>query len=98
MADMTRIELVRAVARRASLTLDQADQAIRVLAEVAIEEMGRGHGFRLFGLGKLIITQRKATVARVLRGPNVGQSVSVPARKAVLFRPQTPLLRAVRGE
>jgi DNA-binding protein HU-beta len=79
---MTKTQLVNHLAEQVGITKKQAGQVMEVLAETAYKEAKKA-GFTIPGLGKLVVTKRKA---RVGRNPATGESIKIPAKTVVKFR------------
>lgn len=81
---LAKSKIYAALAERADVSRAQAAQVVEALVDLAIAEAAKDpKGFTLPGLGKLIVVQR---AARMARNPRTGESVQVPAKKAVKFR------------
>lgn len=78
---MTKSQIIAGVAEAASITKKQADTAIEALVNMAYKNAGEG--FTVPGLGKLVLVHRKE---RQGRNPATGETITIPAKKAVKFR------------
>lgn len=78
---MTKSQIVAGVAEAAGITKKQADAAIDALVNMAYKNAGEG--FTVPGLGKLVLVHRKE---RQGRNPATGETITIPAKKAVKFR------------
>lgn len=78
---MTKSQIVAGVAEAAGITKKQADAAIEALVNMAYKNAGAG--FTVPGLGKLVLVHRKE---RQGRNPATGETITIPAKKAVKFR------------
>lgn len=78
---MTKSQIIAGVADAASITKKQADTAIEALVNMAYKNAGEG--FTVPGLGKLVLVHRKE---RQGRNPATGETIMIPAKKAVKFR------------
>jgi len=78
---MTKTQLVAALAEKVGISKKQAAQVLEGLASLAYREAG--NGFTIPGIGKLVVVNRKA---RVGRNPKTGETIQIPAKKALKFR------------
>jgi DNA-binding protein HU-beta len=78
---MTKTQVQAALAERTGLTRKQVKEFLDQQAELAYEQAK--DGFTLPGIGKLVLVDRKA---RMGRNPATGETIQIPARKAVKFR------------
>jgi len=78
---MTKSQIIAGVAEAAGITKKQADTAIEALVNMAYTNAGEG--FTVPGLGKLVLVHRKE---RQGRNPATGETIMIPAKKAVKFR------------
>lgn len=91
---MTKVELVAQVADRVGLTKRDAAAAVEAVVAGIGGALGAGEGVRVDGLGIFEVVERAAKVGR---NPRTGQSVPIPARRAVRFRPARALKAKVAG-
>jgi len=77
-------EIVKAVSERHGLTTTQTGQLVQVFMDQIIEELSRGNRieFREFGIFEL-----KRRKPRTARNPKTGDSVQVPEKTVVSFKP-----------
>ncbi|MBN2199692.1 MAG: HU family DNA-binding protein [Candidatus Aminicenantes bacterium] len=78
---MTKSQIIAGVADAAGITKKQADTAIEALVNMAYKNADEG--FTVPGLGKLVLVHRKE---RQGRNPATGETIMIPAKKAVKFR------------
>jgi DNA-binding protein HU-beta len=78
---MTKTQMLKQLAEKNGVTKAQAAAFMESLAEMAYAEAP--NGFTLPGIGKLVVVDRKA---RMGRNPATGESIFIPAKKAVKFR------------
>ena len=78
---MTKPQIVAALADKTGLTKKQTVQFLEELAALAYKQAT--NGFTLPGLGKLVVVRRKA---RMGRNPATGESIRIPAKRALKFR------------
>ncbi len=78
---MTKTKIIAALAETAEITKKQAATALDALVGLAYKNAKSG--FTIPGLGKLVLVHRKA---RMGRNPKTGETIKIPAKKAVKFR------------
>ncbi|CAN5316782.1 HU family DNA-binding protein [soil metagenome] len=80
---LTKTQLITHLAEKAELPKKKIVELLEEILEVAFREAKKDHGFTLPGLGKLVVTKRKA---RTGRNPQTGEPIKIPAKKALKFR------------
>ncbi len=80
---MTKNQLLTHLSSKTDLPKKQIDELFNELLAVAYKEAKKEHGFTFPGLGKLVVTKRKA---RTGRNPQTGEAIKIPAKKALKFR------------
>jgi len=80
---MTKSQLSRHISKKTGLTIKAAGELINELAAVAYRETKKNGQFTIPGLGKLVLSRRKA---RTGRNPATGATIKIPAKKVVKFR------------
>ena len=78
---MTKSELIAALAEKNDLTKKQIASVLESLTEIAYKEAEKG--FTLPGIGKLVMVRRKA---RMGRNPATGAVIQIPAKTVLKFR------------
>lgn len=78
---LTKTELISTLAENNGLAKKQVKKLLEDLANLAYKEAK--NSFTLPGLGKLVLVERKA---RMARNPKTGEMVQVPAKKVVKFK------------
>lgn len=78
---MTAAQIVAEIATKTNLSKVDVTNVLDELADLAHSEAPRG--FKVPGLGKLVLVDRKA---RTARNPKTGEEIQVPAKKALKFR------------
>ena len=81
---MSKSQIAATVAEKAGITKKQAVLALEAVAELAYAEAK--NTFNLPGIGKLVLVTRPAREMTMQFGPNKGQTVQIPAKRAVKFR------------
>ena len=80
---MLRTELVASVAKKAGISIKDADAAIKVFTEIVTQELRRGrevylHGFGTFGV--------REWAERRGRNPQTGEEIVIPRNKIPQFK------------
>jgi DNA-binding protein HU-beta len=78
---MTKAQIVKELAEEVDLSKKQAAAALEALTQLAYREAK--NGFTLPGIGKLVVVNRKA---RTGRNPKTGETIQIPAKRALKFR------------
>jgi DNA-binding protein HU-beta len=78
---MTKAAILDNLAGKTELTKRQVGGVLDALNALAYKEAKKG--FTVPGLGKLVMSDRKA---RMGRNPQTGEAIKIPARKVVRFR------------
>jgi len=86
--NMTKKELVNAIAADASLSIKDAGKALNSFVGAFGKAMKKGQRIQLPGMGTFNVTKRSA---RVVRNPRTGAKLNVPAKKVVKFKPAPAL-------
>ena len=81
---MSKSQIAATVAEKVGITKKQAVQSLDLLAEMAYKQAK--NTFTVPGIGKLVLVNRPARTMTMQFGPKKGQTVKVPARRAVKFR------------
>ena len=85
-------DLKSAVAARAGLSKAQTDQALTAFTEHLKTVLGQGEKVSLPGVGQFEVAER---AARQGRNPQTGETIDIPASKAVKFKAGKALKDAV---
>lgn len=80
---MSQAEVLGHFAERFDLKRAQVKEIFEGLAELAAKEVKRNDEFVLPGLGKLVLSKRKA---REGRNPQTGETIKIPAKTTLKFR------------
>lgn len=81
---MTRNKLITAVARKTSLTRDQADEAISAMIDLICENLAAGEKVQITGFGTFEVRERGE---RNGRNPYSGESIIIPPSRYPAFVP-----------
>lgn len=89
---MTKADLVKVVADKTGLTQKSAALILDAFMDAVREAVTRGETVRISGFGTFAVKERAARQGRDIK---TGEPITVPARKAVVFRAGEELKRAV---
>lgn len=89
---MKKAELIELVADKAGLNKAEAGRAVDAVFETITASLAKGTKVPVVGFGTFNVSKRKA---REGRNPQTGETVKIPARNAVTFKPGTALKDAV---
>ncbi len=90
---MTKSQLITRLAEKTEVSKKQVAALLDQLAALAYKESK--NGFTLPGLGKLVVVNRKA---RIGRNPATGETIKIPAKRALKFRVAKAAKDAVLGK
>ena len=89
---MTKSELIKAIAKKSSLTEAQTNDAVKALTDVITEALASGDEVQLPGLCTAEAVERPA---RNGRNPRTGEAMTIPAHRAVKISASSTLKKAV---
>lgn len=89
---MTKKELVNEIADKAGISIKDANNALNSFVEALGEAMKKGERIQLPGMGTFNVVTRSA---RVVRNPQTGEKLNVPAKKVVKFKPAPALSKSL---
>ena len=89
---MKKVELVEGIATKVGMTKAEAGRALDATFEVIAEALEKGDRVPLVGFGTFGVSKRGA---RTARNPRTGETIKIPARKAVVFKAGTALKNRV---
>lgn len=89
---MNKVELVSKVAETAGLAKVQAEAAVNAFITVVGDTLKKGDKVSLKGFGSFELSERKERVGKV---PGSDQIVTIPARKAPVFKASSTLKKSV---
>ena len=87
-------ELRTAIVERSGIPAGMVDGVLAALASVVVEQVSQGTKLLLPGIATIDVVQRSA---RTGRNPQTGETMEIPARRAVKMTPSAPLKRAAAG-
>lgn len=91
---MNKKELVAAIADKAEVTKVNAEASLNAIVEAISEELAKGGDVAISGLGKFSVRDR---AARTGRNPQTGETISIAASKAPVFKAAKALKDAVKN-
>jgi DNA-binding protein HU-beta len=80
---LTKTQLVALLAEKFSLTKNAAKEILDELAKLAVAETKKTGSFTMPGIGKIVLSKRKA---RVGRNPQTGDPIKIPAKTVTKMR------------
>ena len=89
---MNRVELVAAMADKAGLAKKDAEKALKAFTDVVAEELKKGEKIQLVGFGTFEVSER---AAREGRNPQTGETLTIAACKAPMFKAGKALKDAI---
>ena len=90
---MNRSDLIDELAARfANLTKNDTEFAVNTILDALQDALVAGHHIEIRGFGSFSVTQ---LAARMGRNPRTGESVAVPAKRTIRFKPGKALREAV---
>ncbi|HDQ03318.1 MAG TPA: HU family DNA-binding protein [Deltaproteobacteria bacterium] len=81
---MTKAELVDVMSKEAAITKTAAASALDAYVGAVAKELKKGGKVSLVGFGTFSVSKRKA---RDGRNPKTGDTIKIPAKKVVKFKP-----------
>ncbi len=90
---MTKTQIAEHLAKKVDIKKSQATAVLNEIAALAYKEAK--NSFTLPGIGKIALVKRKA---RTGRNPRTGESIKIPAKKAVKFRVAKAAKDAILGK
>ncbi|CCZ48975.1 MAG TPA: HU family DNA-binding protein [Mediterranea massiliensis] len=85
---MNKAELISAMAAGADMTKADATKALNAFLDVVMDALKKGEKVTLVGFGTLSVAER---AARTGINPATKETIEIPARKVVKFKPSTEL-------
>ena len=90
---MNKTDLIKSIARSAQISKVAAEKGLNGMISTMAEAMEEGERVTLVGFGSFSIVER---APRLGRNPKTGESVPIPPRRAVKFRPGKELTQKVQ--
>jgi len=90
---MTKEDIIEAIIKKTGLSKHQATESLIVLLDEISKALSQGKEVVLTGFGRFKVVERKE---REGRNPKTGEAISIPAKKAPVFRPGQTLKDAVK--
>ncbi len=91
---MNKTELIEAIATRSKTTKTETTAMLNGLLEVIQEAVASGNDVQLVGFGTFSVSER---AGREGRNPATGETMTIPAKKVVKFKPGKALSDAAAG-
>lgn len=92
---MKQSELVAEVAENAALSKTRADAAVKAVFRAIGDAAQRGDSIMISGFGNFRVKDRPA---RQGRNPTTGESVAIPARRVLTYKPAAALAQALNDQ
>ncbi len=90
---MNKADLVNAIAKKAELTRNQAQDVLDTMTTLIGKTLAKGDKVTLMGFGTWEVRTR---AARTGRNPQTGKEIKIRARKVAKFNPGKELKNAVK--
>lgn len=91
---MTRTQLVERIAERTGRPKAEADTLVEAVLSTISDALASGDTVELRGFGRFQVNQRKERQGRSL---HTGETITIPAKRAVAFKPGKELAAQVNG-
>lgn len=88
MANLTKQDIATALAKAKTLPLTEAQSVVDCVVATVADALASGQDVEIRGFGSLRVVER---AARPGRNPKTGETVNIPARKAIKFKPALEL-------
>ena len=89
---MKKSEIISLIAERTSVTKADAERVYNETFNIFKEELSKGNNIAVNGFGTFKVSERNA---RNCRNPKTGETINVPAHKAVSFKVCSELKKSV---
>jgi len=89
---MNKNELVKNIATSAGLSQVAAEKALNAFMDTIKDSLAKGDAVTMVGFGSFSVSKR---AARTGRNPRTGESINIPEKKVVKFKPGARLADAV---
>jgi len=90
---MNKTDLIDSIAAKAELSKNVATDVLDTVLDAMTQALRKGDQITLVGFGTFVVRERKA---RSGRNPKTGETIQIPASKAVGFKPGKQLKDAVQ--
>ena len=92
---MIKSELIQVIAsKQSNLSKEDVEATVNCILNSMNEELGRGGRIEIRGFGTFSVRQHKAKMGR---NPRTGETVSIPRKNSVHFKPGTELRERVNA-
>lgn len=85
---MTKAEMINEVANRSEQTRSRTEKVLEAFIEYVGDELRNGEKVMVSGFGTFEVSMR---AARTGKNPATGETIEIPARKGVKFKPSKAL-------
>ena len=89
---MKKTEIISLIAERTGVTKADAERVYNETFNIFKEELSKGNNIAVNGFGTFKVNERNA---RNCRNPKTGETINVPAHKAVSFKVGSELKKSV---
>lgn len=89
----TKAAIVARVAISTGLSKRASANIVNIMSNILVSDLANAGVANIPGIGKLKVADR---ASRAGRNPRTGETLQIPARKAVRFRPSAELKRVVQ--
>ena len=90
---MTKAELIARVAEKAGVSKKQADRCLKAFIEAIVDALQKGERVAIPGFGIFSVRER---AERRGKNPRTGETIIIPARKVVHFKPAKQLKELIK--
>ena len=90
---MTKGEFIKAIAEKTGATIKQTETIVNAAFKELAAVLEKGDKLTIPGFGTFCVVETKE---RKARNPRTGEEMTIPARKAVRFRPSSALKEKVQ--
>lgn len=92
---LTKSDIAAHIAEHDNLSIELASRVVRRACEFMSSRLRAGEQFQLRGLGSFLVIERAEKAGR---NPKTGETISLPARRVVRFRPSADIKDALKGK
>ena len=92
---MIKSELIQVIAsKQSNLSKEDVEATVNCILNSMNEELGRGGRIEIRGFGTFSVRQRNAKMGR---NPRTGETISIPRKNSIHFKPGTELRERVNA-
>ena len=89
---MNKTKIIGLIAKKANITKTDARKTVGAFIQTVEESLKQGDKVGILGFGSFVVSQK---AARMGINPKTKESINIPARKVIKFKPGTSLSRVV---